>query len=97
MNAFNVEEVKLGALVSVDSVLEAIECRQGERDRVARLVHLLILHVVLEDLDSVEPPKRLLILAAVLANVREDVEGELTDVERARLGLELDQVKKRLD
>lgn len=97
MNAFNVEEVKLGALVSVDSVLEAIERRQGERDRVARLVHLLILHVVLEDLDSVEPPKRLLILAAVLANVREDVEGELTDVERARLGLELDQVKKRLD
>ena len=74
LNTLNVEEVQLGPLVAIDSILEAIESGQDESCRVARLVHLHVLHVVLKNLDAALSSEHLLALAAVLADVRHDVE-----------------------
>ena len=97
MNALHVEEVQLRPLVAIDSILEAIEGGQDESCRVARLVHLSVLHVVLKNLDAALASEHLLALAAVLAYVRHDVEGELSDVEGTSLCLVLDQTEQGLD
>ena len=75
--------MQLGALVPIDRILEAVKRRQNERCRVAGLVHLAVLHVVLEDLDATLSSEHLLIVTTVFADVRQDVEGQLTDVKRA--------------
>ena len=97
LHALNVQEVQLGALVPIDSILQAVESRQDESGRVARLVHLTVLHVVLENLDAALSSEHLLIVTAVFADVRQDVEGQLTDVKRACSRLILNQIKKSLD
>ena len=88
--------MQLGALVPIDRILEAVKRRQNESSRVAGLVHLAVLHVVLEDLDATLSSEHLLIVTTVFADVRQDVEGQLTDVKRACSRLVLNQIEKSL-
>ena len=80
LDPLDVQKVQLGALIPVNGVLQAIKRRQDECGRVARLVNLAVLHVVFEDLNAALPSEHFLVFATVLANVRQNVEGELTDV-----------------
>ena len=75
LHALNVQEVQLGALIPIDSILQAVKRRQDESGRVAGLVHLAVLHVVLEDFDAALSSEHLLIVTAVFADVRQNVEG----------------------
>ena len=87
----------LGALVAKDGVLEAVKSCEDESRRVSGLVNFSILHVVLEDLDTALASEYLLVVATVLGDIRQDVEGELSDVQSAGLGLVLNQVEEGLD
>lgn len=88
--------MEFGALVTEDGIFEAVKGGEDESCRVSRLVNLSILHVVFQNLDTAEASENFLVVTTVLANVRQDVEGELTNVERAGLGLVLDQVEEGL-
>ena len=85
------------ALVAENGVFEAVKSGQDEGRRVARLVHFAVLHVVLEDLDATLSSEHLLIVTTVFADVRQDVEGQLTDVKRACSRLILNKIEKSLN
>ena len=74
LDALNVQEVQLRALISVNCVLEAVQDCDQEGGGVARLVDLSTLQVVFECLDSLDSPERLLVLAAIFADACQDVE-----------------------
>ena len=97
LDTLDVEEVKLGALIAKNGILEAVESGEDESCRVSRLVNLTILHVVFQDLNTAQSAESLLIVSTVFADVGQDIESKLSDVKSSDLCLVLDQVKESLD
>jgi hypothetical protein len=97
LNTVDVKEVQLRPLVVKYGVREAVKHCHEERSRVARLINLRVEQVILECLNAVGSSKGLLIVTALVTDVRQDVEGEFSQVECSWLLAMLDDVEQTLN